>query len=88
MGNGSALVSTYYRLFNHIALLSHCVIDLELSVEQNCDSFCKYTDVPFDDDSYHWNDKKSKHIFYRIGFDFCPVDFRNRLYDCFNEAER
>ena len=88
MGDGSALDSTCYRILIHSPLLCVRSIDMGSSMEQDRHPVHKHTGVPFDADINHWNDKKSKHIFYRIGFDFCPVDFRNRLYGCFDEAER
>ena len=75
MGDGSALDSTYYRLFDPIALFCHCVIDLELSMEQNRDSFHKYTGISAYADSDDCNDKRSESIFHCACRHFCAVDF-------------
>ena len=56
-------------------------------MEQNRDPFHKHTGIPFDTDTDHRNDKKSKYIFCCVGYNFCPVDFQNYNHSYINEAE-
>ena len=87
MGDGSALDSTCNRILIHSPLLCVRSIDKGSSMEQNRHPVHKHTGVPFDADTNHWNDKKSKYIFCCVGYNFCPVDFRNYNYSYINEAE-